>query len=274
MAKFYTTKSISRHLKNIIEDAKEELILISPYIKADDETEKLIGDKKRSIRINVVYGKRELNSREKRFLEDLSIRTTFRENLHAKCYLNESEALITSMNLYEYSMYNNDEMGILVSKEEDGVLYDAIYGQAKEWAGDDSEEVPARRQDVQSPRSYMDSDAAVQSPKHGENRSGGSLPWERPSEAIAARSKAHKRTRKALEMPTEGFCIRCRIYVPVAPTKPYCSKDYRTWKRFENVDYGEEYCHTCGKEHESTMHKPLCFTCYKKYKDVLEFAEA
>ena len=31
-----------------------------------------------------------------------SIQTLFRRNLHAKCYLNEKEALLTSMNLYEF----------------------------------------------------------------------------------------------------------------------------------------------------------------------------
>ena len=53
-----------------------------------------------------------------------SVRTSFRENLHAKCYLNENEALVTSMNLYEFSQQNNDEMGILVSKHDDPALYE------------------------------------------------------------------------------------------------------------------------------------------------------
>ena len=40
----------------------------------------------------------------------------FCENLHAKCYLNETAAIITSMNLYEFSQVNNNEMGILVDR--------------------------------------------------------------------------------------------------------------------------------------------------------------
>ena len=83
--------------------------------------------------INVVYGKGELRPEEKRFLEGLGIELTFLENLHAKCYLNESEALLTSMNLHKYSQENNDEMGILVSKEKDRKLYEDIYRQVKKY---------------------------------------------------------------------------------------------------------------------------------------------
>ncbi|MBT7237581.1 hypothetical protein HN865_01860, partial [Candidatus Woesearchaeota archaeon] len=48
------------------------------------------------------------------------------EKLHAKCYLNEERALITSMNFYEFSQVNNDEMGIVVIKDKDPQLYEDI----------------------------------------------------------------------------------------------------------------------------------------------------
>ena len=51
--------------------------------------------------------------------------------LHAKCYLNEKEAIVTSMNLYSYSQDNNDEMGIYVTKKEDPELYEEISNEAK-----------------------------------------------------------------------------------------------------------------------------------------------
>ena len=61
---------------------------------------------------------------EKEWLESMtSIKTSVRKNLHAKCYLNGKEALLTSMNLYEYSQEHNDEMGILVSVDHDPELY-------------------------------------------------------------------------------------------------------------------------------------------------------
>ena len=130
MAEFLTRLDIVDDLHRIIKEAEKELILISPYIKADKDTKELLRETKRSTTINVIYGKKKLPSKEEGFLKDLSITTTFRENLHAKCYLNENEALLTSMNLYEFSQENNDEMGILVSREEDRDLYEAIHKQA------------------------------------------------------------------------------------------------------------------------------------------------
>ena len=135
MAEFLTRLDIVDDLHRIIKEAEKELILISPYIKADKDTKELLRETKRSTTINVIYGKKKLPSKEEGFLKDLSITTTFRENLHAKCYLNENEALLTSMNLYEFSQENNDEMGILVSREEDRDLYEAIHKQAIRYIG-------------------------------------------------------------------------------------------------------------------------------------------
>lgn len=60
-----------------------------------------------------------------------SVRLSSCENLHAKCYLNEREAIITSMNLYDFSQQNNEEMGILVSQTEDPELFRAVLGDAQ-----------------------------------------------------------------------------------------------------------------------------------------------
>ena len=237
MAEFLTRHGIVHHLHEIIDEAEDELVLISPYIKANEETKELLKDTKRSTKINVVYGKKELRTKEKAFLENLFITLTYRENLHAKCYLNERQALLTSMNLYDFSMENNDEMGILVSKEDDRELYEKIHRQAMRYI--------------------------------------------RPAENYKKRSAPKKiaprranRARAATKTPTTGVCIRCgKTDLPVDPTKPYCSECYGTWKKFENKDYKENYCHTCGEEYAATLLKPLCLKCFKKYKDVLEFAE-
>ena len=133
MAEFLTTKGITHYLDKIIDDAQKELVLISPYIKADETTKDLLKNKTRATSINVIYGKAELKPSEKSFLDSLGIKTSFIENLHAKCYLNEDHALLTSMNLYQFSQEHNDEMGILVSREDDAELYGAIYRQAMRW---------------------------------------------------------------------------------------------------------------------------------------------
>ena len=133
MTTFLTRKGIVYHLDKIVEEANSELVLISPYIEADDETKNLLKNKTRTTAIHVIYGKKELKPAKKSFLDSLGIRMSFLKSLHAKCYLNEDEALLTSMNLYQFSQEHNDEMGILVSRKDDGELYKAIYEQAMRW---------------------------------------------------------------------------------------------------------------------------------------------
>ncbi|MEK5794550.1 DNA repair protein, partial [Acinetobacter nosocomialis] len=89
----------------------------------------LLEDKNRlKIDIRIIYGKSELQPEEISWLREQDyIRTSFCKNLHAKCYLNEDSCIITSLNLYEFSQINNNEMGILVEREEDTALYKDTY---------------------------------------------------------------------------------------------------------------------------------------------------
>jgi len=59
------------------------------------------------------------------------IRASFCKNLHAKCYMNEEMCIVTSLNLYEFSQVNNNEMGILIRRGEDAQLYKDAYDEAQ-----------------------------------------------------------------------------------------------------------------------------------------------
>ena len=79
------------------------------------------------IPINLIYRKSELQPQDSNWLKNLtSVRTRICKNLHVKCYLNENKALITSMNFYEFSQVNNEEIGIVVDKNDDSRLYEDI----------------------------------------------------------------------------------------------------------------------------------------------------
>lgn len=125
MAKFLNTSGTTYHLEELIKGAKDKLILISPFLKLNDRIKELLEDKNRlKIDVRVVYGKNELHPDEIQWLNGLSfVRTSFCKNLHAKCYLNEGTCIVTSLNLYEFSQVNNNEMGILISREDDTQLY-------------------------------------------------------------------------------------------------------------------------------------------------------
>ena len=129
MAKFLNTSGTTYHLEELIKKASDRLILISPYLKLNERIKELLEDKNRlKIDIRVIYGKSDLQPEEINWLRNLEfVRTSFCKNLHAKCYLNENECIITSLNLYEFSQVNNNEMGILISRQDDGQLYQDTY---------------------------------------------------------------------------------------------------------------------------------------------------
>ena len=121
MPQFLTTSGTSHLIESIIIKAKTDLVLITPYLKLSRILfERLTEANNRNVRIRLVYGKSELHPNEKRQLEALTnLELLFLENLHAKCYLNESVLVVSSMNLYEFSEKNNREMGIVLTKQED-----------------------------------------------------------------------------------------------------------------------------------------------------------
>lgn len=242
MAEFLNTTGISYRLEEIINNANERLVIISPYLKINERIKELLEDRDRmTIDIRLVYGKSELQPEENNWLESTSIRTRFLQNLHAKCYLNENEALLTSMNLYEFSQQHNYEMGIVVSRERDTELYGKVNDEVQRIMRA-SEEIRVTVARVET----ADDDKA-EGPK---------------TEAPRAR-----------QTPENGFCIRCKGDLPVNPAQPYCRSCYGSWRRNgKNKTHEEGHCHTCGSEHAATLLKPVCRSCYRKYKDVLEFA--
>ncbi|HMO47134.1 MAG TPA: phospholipase D family protein [Rubrivivax sp.] len=133
MAKFLNTSATNYHLEELIKGARDRLILISPFLKLNDRIRELLEDKNRlKIDIRVVYGKSELAPAEIEWLKTLAfVRTSFCKNLHAKCYLNEEHCIVTSLNLYEFSMVNNNEMGVLISRSQDADLYRDAYEEAQ-----------------------------------------------------------------------------------------------------------------------------------------------
>jgi hypothetical protein len=243
MAKFLVTSGVSHHLEQIITNAQEKLYLVSPYLKLNDRIKALLSN--RSIittDIRIIYGKNDLLPDENNWLTSLSyIKTSFCKNLHAKCYMNENEALITSMNLYESSQVNNNEMGILVGKTEEPELYEAVL-----------KEVRTLLTNSDSLR------VTVEKITTKEMQGKGS-----PHKSII--------TAKGNSIPETGFCIRCKNPLILDPKHPFCKECYAIWKQHGNPDYQEKYCHICGKPNKSFLSKPSCYTCYNKYKSSLDF---
>ena len=133
MAKFLNTSATNYFLEELIKGAKDRLILISPFLKLNDRIKELLADKNRlKIDVRIVYGKSELQPEEINWLKELTyIRTSFCKNLHAKCYMNEEFCIIASLNLYEFSQVNNNEMGVLIRRADAADRYKDTYEEAQ-----------------------------------------------------------------------------------------------------------------------------------------------
>jgi phosphatidylserine/phosphatidylglycerophosphate/cardiolipin synthase-like enzyme len=230
MAEFLTTSGVSFRLEELIKNAEENLFLITPFLQINERIKGLLEDRnRRNTRIEIIFGKTDLKPSESEWIEGLAnIRIFYLQNLHSKCYLSERAAIVTSMNLYEFSQVNNHEMGIYVTREKDESLYDEI------------------RKEVMTLR-------------------GLSEPYKitiKKVEKEPERAREPERSRKPLA-GGNGHCIRCGKDIKPNIEKPYCLDCFKTWSQFENPEYEEKFCHSCGKQNKSTMLKPVCYTCFK-----------
>jgi len=122
MARFLEGNDLNSELGKIFEQAEQQLILISPFIKLHDRFSSILRSKKNDpkLEIIVVFGKNEdkisksMNYADFNFFKDFpNIHIHYEKRLHAKYFANESSAILSSMNLYSYSQDNNIEAGVL-----------------------------------------------------------------------------------------------------------------------------------------------------------------
>jgi phosphatidylserine/phosphatidylglycerophosphate/cardiolipin synthase-like enzyme len=163
MAKFITTKQITSELEELIKKADEHLYIISPYLKLSKDFRDLLTYRNTNRKdTKIIFGKQELSPEQMTFFQGLRfVYLFFFENLHAKCYMNDTKMIITSMNFYDFSMMNNKEMGILIDKTvaEDVLVYDDA------WAEIDFIEKTSKLFDFVSKLSYSQPKPTIQETK-------------------------------------------------------------------------------------------------------------
>jgi hypothetical protein len=126
--KFIKPSEISGKIMTLIEECDEKLILISPYIKIA-KWYKLLNKIKelKSRNINYQIFVREDNSNIETYneLQTLGLSYSTIPNLHAKLYMNEKYAIVTSMNLLLSSEINSLEIGYITETAEE---YNELVG--------------------------------------------------------------------------------------------------------------------------------------------------
>jgi phosphatidylserine/phosphatidylglycerophosphate/cardiolipin synthase-like enzyme len=242
MAEFLNTTGVSYRLEELIKHTKDKLILISPYLQFNDRIKEHLQNlniQKKDIRI--IYRENKLHPDEYNWLaQHVGIRTSICKNLHAKCYINESEAIITSMNLYEFSQMNNNEMGIYIKKENDINLYDSVYEESQRLLTI-SEEI--RVTTVQKTMKNEVKNAPIEKEKQSLSKMIGS---------------------------NMGYCIRTGISIPFNIEKPMSYEAFKSWSKYSDPNYAENFCHFSGEPSngETTVAKPILKQNWKKAKEI------
>lgn len=135
MAKFLTGDDLNSELGKLFESAEEQLILISPYIKLHPRYASILRSKidNPKIEIIIVFGKNEKDLSKSMQEDDFNffkqfpnIEIRYEKRLHAKYYSNESYAILTSMNLYNFSQDNNIEAGVMTKASSLGKITNNI----------------------------------------------------------------------------------------------------------------------------------------------------
>lgn len=238
MAEFIRTAGISHYIDSIIVNARKELYLVTPYLQLSPNFFERLSDANRNeITINLIYGKNELSKKEQQQVDSLeNLKLHFFEKLHAKCYFNEKEMVITSMNLYEFSEKNNREMGVYLNANQDAELYE-----------DARKETDSIIQNSQVIKDKSTAQAASFKSNINNNNS-------------------RKSNYRIAKLPENGVCIRCQDNLPLNLARPMCYSCFNTWRQFENPSYPENCCHICSKNKDISMGTPVCYGCYKKHE--------
>ena len=136
-AKFLFDHQLIAAMEQLIKNSKKDLLLVSPFIDLDKRIENALHEKISNphFKLRVLFGKNENNIYKSVknngllfFKKFPNVEIKYEANLHAKFYQNETHFIMTSLNLYDYSLANNVESGILVNYASKGFIGKAMDG--------------------------------------------------------------------------------------------------------------------------------------------------
>ena len=241
MGTFVKGSQLIAEVEKLFEEADQELVIISPYIKLHSRLIETLKPKldDPELSIILVYGKNEadksksLNKVDFQFFSQFAnIKIYYEPRLHAKYYGNQEKGILSSMNLYEYSMNNNIEFGVVtkankgnLDKEAWNYFQSVIEGSVLEY-----EKIPIYESSVMGlSKKYLKSEVKV--------------------DALS----------KAFNIRRKGFCIRTGEPIKFNLEKPFTEEAFKSWSLWNNWDFKEKYCHFSGESSngETSMRRPV-----------------
>jgi phosphatidylserine/phosphatidylglycerophosphate/cardiolipin synthase-like enzyme len=226
--KLISNEKIPIAINDLIDEASEYLLLVSPYVKIWGHLRNHLEKCKAKTKVAII---RDENLDEKaeiiRELNALGITVKALQNLHAKIYLSDKACIISSMNLYDFSAANSEEVAVQIT---------------------DRDSLTEIKRYVKDNLSYRSTDIDLKKIK--------------PASPRVEDHRPH--TPKEAKGETGGHCIRCGKGIKLNPEKPYCKSCFESWALYENPEYREKHCHFCGKPEGTSFLKPVCKPCFYK----------
>lgn len=287
MSKFLTGKELEETIYDVIFEAQETLLIVSPYIKLDYYFRKLFDEHKKNSKIEIilVFGKNEndifksLNKVDLDYFKQFpNISIIYTPNLHAKYYGNETKGVVTSMNLYDYSFLNNIEFGVYtehtimtkIGSILTGNQFDNDAWNACMEIAENNNAVYIRRPTYEkkllASNNYIGSETLHDTTNTLYNgiknlpfKKLNDFPEEIEMESLHTNRPKREDKLTNIEHQNFGFCIRTGQQIPFNPKYPLSKPAWQTWSQFSNADFPEKFCHKTGKPSygKTSMRKPI-----------------
>lgn len=284
MAKFLGGNALNAAMDGLFQQSKKRLIIVSPYIKIHHRYLDLLKLKQDydALRVIIIFRRdeeedlRNINKEDLDFLCTLpNIEIRWEKHLHAKYYANDKTAILTSMNLYDYSQNNNIEVGTLIkssllSKMKDKLAGDSLNAESHLYFSgviENSQCIYKREPE------YRKTLLGLNKKYLGSKTSADLLPMIRRHSKEIEKKDVNRQTLSIKSTSKrQGYCIRTGTSIPFNPKRPLSESAYRVWIQYEDEYYPENFCHFTGKpsNKENCVAKPILFHHWNEAKTYME----
>ncbi|WP_116125599.1 phospholipase D family protein [Lewinella sp. IMCC34183] len=265
-SKFIQGEELNMEVISLIRDARKIILLVSPFIKFHPRVVDALKTHatRNDLKLRILCGKNDdqisksLSYETVRFLQgfpDVEIRHESR--LHAKFYASENASILTSMNLYEYSMNHNIEAGVLFKPKlllGNSTTDQHAYGYFEQ-VYTDADLIYKREPQVVTSFGGLRKKYSEPLVTHDElDKYYQKDDWPYQAAPAASNYSSSGGRNRTYSNHTrggngdEGYCIRTGAVITFNPRRPLSSDAYYTWLQFQNEDYPERYCHRTGRE--------------------------
>jgi hypothetical protein len=274
VAVFVKESKLNSEIESVFEEAKQCIIIISPYIKLHARFIEILKGKKDdpNIEIIVVFDKNESDLSKSINLEDVqflmsfpNIKIKYEPRLHAKYYSNESSSVLSSMNLYDFSQDNNIEFGIVTKARFLGSITNSLSSTLDKDAFDYFKSV------INNSKCLFQASPEFEKKMLGLGKKyvGSKVETDELSNHFMTGQKTQTNHNRNKSFNRIGYCIRYGYEIEFNPEKPMSIEAFQMWKEWGNPEYDENYCHLTGEPSygETSMAKPFLWKNYQKVKN-------